>query len=357
MNTLERLRVAQSIEDLSKLLDVDKVGDEELLDLILFSTSSNYVTWHIPKKRGGVRRISSPKPRLMSIQTSIARLLTDLYEPSDNTHGFLKERNIVTNALPHVGKRWVFNIDLKDFFPTIKAHRIYGLFTKPPYSLNFNIAEALTHLCTFQGELPAGAPTSPVISNMICRTMDRQLYELARRNNCYYTRYADDLTFSASQQSFPMEIAVRDGSSWGTGPTLSKVISRAGFTINSSKVRMQERSVQQSVTGVVVNSKANIDRRYIRNIRGAINALQKYGPLAQTEFEHRISSDSPSTVALSAVIEGRIAFVSMVRGKDDPLVQKLRGQLRAALRRELPGTELTSGFPLSDAVGSSEGSS
>ena len=326
MDTCDHLRDARSLDDLSRLLGLPNISGKDLLDLILTTSSSNYVTWHIPKKRGGERRISSPKPRLMEVQRSIARLLTDLYEPSDNTHGFLKERDIVTNALPHVGKRWVFNIDLKDFFPTIRVHRILGLLTKPPYNLNPNVAEALTRLCTHQGELPAGAPTSPVISNMICRTFDRQLYELARRNNCYYTRYADDLTFSSSQISFPNEIATRDGSTWGPGPTLSKMISRAGFSINSSKVRMQERSVQQSVTGLVVNSKVNVDRRYIRNIRGAIHAIQKYGRLgAQIEFS--IRTGAPLTTPLDAVIAGRIAFVSMVRGKEDPLVLKLRGQL------------------------------
>lgn len=327
----QQLREVKNLDQLSKLLAVTDVDGDELMRLILTPGFRNYRTWHLAKKGGGERKIYSPSGKLKEVQRSIKRLLDDLYVPSDLVHGFLVGRNIVTNATPHVGQRWVFNIDIKDYFPTIRAHRVDGLFRKPPYGLHPDIAEALTRLCTYQGLLPAGAPTSPVIANMICRTMDRSLHELAQKNGCNYSRYADDLTFSTSRSSFPLQIAVRDGETWGVGPTLSRIVSRSGFEINSKKVRMQERSVQQSATGVVVNQRVNVDRRYIRNIRGAIHAIEKHGlGLAQQEFRKRRGSDAV-TPDLRSVIWGKIAFVSMVRGKNDPVVANLRTQLRRAI--------------------------
>jgi len=276
----------------------------------------------------------------MSIQRGLEKSLTQLHEASPTSHGFLQGRSIVTNALPHVGRRWVFNLDLEDFFPTVRAHRIQGMLVKPPYSLSKNVAEIVTRLCTYQGRLPAGAPTSPVLSNMICHSLDRKLDQVARENNCTYTRYADDLTFSSSMLVFPAAIAVRDGINWGAGPTLVRTISKAGFRINESKVRMQEGATQQSVTGLIVNTKVNVNRRYIRNIRGAIHAWERYGySLANADFNRRLGiRNEGEQASLMNVLGGRIAFISMVRGSDDPLVVRLRSELKALIEK----TESTS---------------
>lgn len=338
MNSLQE---ARSLQDLALLLQIEGVDEKTLLDHALYGDRNSYSTWHIPKKRKGeFRRISSPKPVLMSIQRGLEKSLAQLHEASPTCHGFLQGRSIVTNALPHVGRRWVFNLDLEDFFPTIRAHRIQGMLVKPPYSLSKNVAEIVTRLCTYQGRLPAGAPTSPVLSNMICRSLDRKLDQVARENNCTYTRYADDLTFSSSMLVFPAAIAVRDGINWGTGPTLVRTISKAGFKINESKVRMQEGATQQSVTGLIVNTKVNVDRRYIRNIRGAFHAWEKYGySLTNAEFNRRLGiRNEDEQASLMNVLSGRIAFISMVRGSDDPLVIRLRSDLKALVEK----TELTS---------------
>jgi len=351
------LREARSLEDLAQLLQIDGVDKKLLLALSLNGDRNGYSTWHIAKKKKGeFRRISSPKPVLKSVQRELNKSLVQLHEPSPNSHGFLRGKSIVTNAQSHVGRRWVFNLDLEDFFPTIKAHRIQGMLNKPPYSLDKNIAEIITRLCTHQGRLPAGAPTSPTISNMICRGLDRKLEQLARENNCSYTRYADDLTFSSSMLVFPAAIAVRDGVNWGVGPTLLRTISRAGFKINESKVRMQEKATQQSVTGLVVNARLNVNRSYIRNIRGAFHAWAKYGyESANAEFNQRLRVGTTG-IDLYDVLEGRISFISMVRGKGDPLVVRLWSDLKDLDQRrkfppeptpgepEIPGTDSVVGF-------------
>lgn len=338
-NKAGSLRTATTIRELAQILGLEDVNGADLLELALNSESNNYATWHISKKGGrGFRRISSPKPRLKMVQRALTSSLADLYEASPHAHGFIVNKSITTNAAPHVGQRWVFNIDIEDFFPTVTAHRIEGMLKKPPYELHPNIAEVITRLCTYQGCLPAGAPSSPLLSNMICRSLDKRLAQIARDFQCVYTRYADDLTFSSSLLEFPREIAIRDSSTWGVGPTLVRQIVKAGFRINDSKVRMQEKSTLQSVTGLVVNEKLNVERRYIRSIRGAIHAWDRYGyHAANEEFNSRIKKrkEEPQT-SLSDVLWGRIAYISMVRGEDDPLVLTLREKLKRLQSREMP---------------------
>ncbi|MGN6017354.1 reverse transcriptase family protein, partial [Staphylococcus aureus] len=109
---------------------------------------------------------------------------------------FVKDRSIVDNAKLHTRKKYVFNIDLSDFFTSITFPRLRGLLMAKPYSLQSGVATVIAHLCTVGGVLPQGSPCSPVISNMICATLDRQLKGLAIRNRARYSRYADDITFS-----------------------------------------------------------------------------------------------------------------------------------------------------------------
>ena len=202
--------------------------------------SSQYKTFEIKKKRGGTRTIHAPHSNIKLIQQSIRRELDQLRLFKPCVNGYVTGRNIISNARPHVGQRFVLNIDLEDFFGSINYGRIYGLLLKPPYNLNKTIAAAIAKACTLDNKLPQGAPSSPVISNLICSKLDTELSRLAKAHGCVYTRYADDLTFSSSgSMSLATRMRQPDGTSvCHISPTLTAIIESNGFRINPAKVRL-----------------------------------------------------------------------------------------------------------------------
>ncbi len=205
-----------------------------------------------------------------------------------------------------------------------------------PYDLPAEVATVLAQIATWRNSLPQGAPTSPIIANMICSRMDTQLQRLARRNNCRYTRYADDLTFSTLGKRFPGSICTKKATDQGEivepGAELRRLIEDNGFMINSSKVRLQAHTEHQEVTGITVNKFPNVDRRFVRQIRAMLHAWAKYGHeaaqaeyLAKYDFQGRRGpyKEKPK---FSIVVKGKIDFLSMVRGKTDPIYQNFLGE-------------------------------
>jgi class 3 adenylate cyclase len=168
--------------------------------------------------------------------------------------------------------------------------------------------------------------------------LDGELQWLAREHGCWYSRYADDLTFSTNRGSFPVALANFESITEVTaGAALQTVISTNGFSINPGKVRLQRRADRQAVTGLIVNEHANVDRRYIRRIRAMIHAWSKYGlPLAEEAFPAHDKKDRHpgAQPGFMAALKGRIAYLSMVRGPDDPIVQRFQSQLVNLLHGE-----------------------
>ena len=244
--------------------------------------ASYYTTWQVSKRNGrGVREIRAPRSTLYTIQKRLHEILQEQYEPREPTHGFVLRRSVGTNARPHVGRSLVLNVDLKDFFPTINYGRVRGLFLRSPFNLNEDVANLLAKICCWENRLPIGAPTSPVVSNMICLRMDRELQALAGRRACWYTRYADDLTFSTNRSAFSPRIAVlagpADEQAVVLGEELVGILSTNGFEPNLEKTRLRTSHQRQSVTGLVVNELINVDRRDIRRIRAMLHAWSKFG--------------------------------------------------------------------------------
>lgn len=295
-----------------------------------------YEKFLIPKKSGGFREIYAPATALKIIQRKLNTVLQHVYEPKPSVHGFIRKRNIVTNATPHTGKKYVLNIDLEDFFPTINFGRVRGMFAAFPYNLNLNVATVLAQICCFKGALPQGAPTSPTISNMICAKMDSELQRLAKKTRCTYTRYADDITFSTSMPYFPASLAEIDSlGQIRVGKELERTISENGFRINQRKVRLQEKDQErQEVTGLTTNKFPNVKRTFIRQIRAMLHAWRKYGlEAAEAEFlaryntKHRNPKAKPPSFV--KVVHGKIEFLGMVRGHNDDIYLKYRNQFEA----------------------------
>jgi len=314
----------KTIDDLASLLEVTR----SQLGFYLYR-SNRYKSFHLTKKSGGQRVIHAPDNALKLIQRKLGQVLQAVYRGRAPVHGFAVGRSIRTNAWRHLGCTTLLNFDLADFFPSIHFGRVLGLFSGKPYSLPHPVALTLARICCFQKALPAGAPTSPVVSNMICAQMDAQLKELAVRNKCRYTRYADDITFSTRLDRFPPAVASRDPSSdeWVVGDQLSEVIAKNGFKINDSKTRVGTRHSRREVTGILLGERLNVKRNRIRQARAMLNAWEKYGEAA-ADGEFRAKYDKKQRAGASPpfrnVLRGKLEFIGFVRGADDALFLKLR---------------------------------
>ncbi|MBI4783945.1 MAG: RNA-directed DNA polymerase [Oscillatoriophycideae cyanobacterium NC_groundwater_1537_Pr4_S-0.65um_50_18] len=297
----------------------------------LYKEENRYTSFEIPKKSGDRRTISAPVIGLKIIQRKLSQVLYCVYNPKPSVHGFVPAKSILTNALPHVKKRYVLNADLKDFFPSINFGRVRGLFMAAPYGLSPEVATVLAQICCYEGKLPQGAPTSPVVSNMICARMDRQLQHLAKEYRSTYTRYADDITFSTTVPKFPKALAYvpeeGDEKKLILGEKLAEIIISNDFRVNEQKVRLQDKRSHQEVTGLTVNEFPNVDRRYVRSIRAILHAWDKFGLQKAQEVYLEKYAPTPrypqqEKSSLKQVLHGKIEFLAMVRGKEDQIYQK-----------------------------------
>ena len=300
--------------------------------------SERYRTFEIPKRTGGMRLISAPRGLVRDCQAKLAPLLLQVYDAHPSAHGFLPARSVTTNASEHLNQRLVLNIDLLDFFPTINFGRVRGLFMARPFFMGPAAAAVMAQAVTHRNGLPQGAPTSPVLSNFIAATLDRRLTRLAKENGLSYSRYADDITFSTNKSVFPPALAVMEDSGRVVpGEALERAIAASGFSINPRKVRLQNQHQRQTVTGLVVNKAANVQRKRVRKIRAMIHAWEKFG-LEAAGVEHfskyrkaqaagRYRPPNDVGRAFRNIVYGQLAFLKMVRGKEDPVFLKFCARL------------------------------
>lgn len=288
-----------------------------------------YKSFSLAKKSGGTREIDAPKRRMREIQSKLSNDLYTIYPGRISAHGFALNKSIVTNAQRHLDKKYVFNIDLQDFFGCIHFGRIKHLFMSEPFRFAPSVATILAQICCHKNALPQGAPTSPVLSNMICWKLDAQLQHLAKTTNSTYTRYADDITFSftCSKKRLPDEVVVLREGEPATGSAITEIIHTNGFSINYSKVRLAGPSQRQEVTGLTVNKFPNVPRKYVRQIGSILHAWEKYGyESTELEFNERFDARqraSDTLKSLESVVKGKLAFLRSVRGPRDPVFQKL----------------------------------
>ncbi|WP_421174746.1 reverse transcriptase domain-containing protein [Aeromonas enteropelogenes] len=312
----------------------------ELQSLIYPSINNLYRNFYIDKKSGDKRLISAPKKRLKSIQRTISHSLNNIYSPRKSAHGFITGKSILTNASMHVDKKFVLNVDLLGFFDSLHFGRVRNLFQSYPLNLTTPVATVLAHICCLNGKLPQGAPTSPIISNMIAYKLDKDLHQLAATNRSTYTRYVDDITFSFTQsrRRLPRDIVtVLKENNLKLGEKLISIIEKNGFKLNNEKSRCFSQSLRQVVTGLVVNERVNVSRGFIRQTRSMIYAWKKFGLInAALEYLSRyhdksllekhhlfIRDNKDKGVFFSKIFFGRINFIGMVRGKNDRLFRKI----------------------------------
>ncbi len=309
------------------------------------SKVSHYQRFRIAKKSGGYRTLSAPMPRLKRAQYWLLDTVVNTVEPHDAAHGFRTGRSILTNAARHQKRAVVLNFDLKDFFPSIGYKRVKGLFRSFGYAeaqaavFALLATEADTaevrldgqswHVASGERALPQGAPTSPAITNLLCRKLDRRLTGLAQKYGFAYTRYADDLTFSA---------AVEDGAAlkaliWA----VEKIVTDEGFTLNDEKTRVMRRNGRQEVTGITVNDGLSVSRKERRKFRAHLHNT------AQGKTSAPFRKGSPKASAL-----GYAQFLEMVHGDG---VAGLTSQARALHGRQDARTEQRPSLRAAAALG------
>lgn len=293
-----------------------------------------YVSFEIKRWNGESRRIHAPIQPLKELQRSLATLLVDWYRPRPHVHGFTRGRCIASNAERHRRQTWVLKVDLGDFFPSITYSRVRGLFGAHPFDCSPQVANLLASLSCHGNMLPQGAPTSPIISNFICRGLDRDLAKLATRERCYFTRYADDLTFSTDRSTFPATLATYVGGRAAVGASLQRTVWASGFSVNHAKTRLIHihKSQRQRVTGLVVNDKVNVPRDYYAiSATCSISGTATVSPLQCLHMgaPHHLVTPPPGKpeAPFRLGVRGRVQYVGSVKGWNDPVYRGLAEKL------------------------------
>ena len=263
---------------------------------IINNSEKLYYNFNISKKSGGKRTISMPNKELLIVQKKIQEEILDNVTIHDNAYGFVKNKSIVDNAKKHLNKEMILNIDLKDFFPSIHKGRVFYIF-KNICNYDNDTSYCLTKLTTYKNSIPQGAPTSPVISNIVAFMLDVRISKITDKFNINYTRYADDITFSGNKESINKSLL----------KIVSNIIEECGFHINEKKTRFASYAGRQEVTGLIVNNKEiSIPNNYIKKIRQELYYVKKYGLKGHREkvgFKNKYYKDH---------LLGKILFVNQI---------------------------------------------
>ncbi|HAW1745601.1 TPA: RNA-directed DNA polymerase [Escherichia coli] len=292
---LDKLKSCNSKPDLARLLGIDPVFMTRVI--YIRNTDNLYSQFTIKKKNGSDRHISAPDPELKEIQSRLSDLLQDCLnnirenskEDNNFSHGFERNRSIITNAEKHKSKKWVLNIDLSNFFDEFNFGRVRGYFLKNKnFSLNTELSTLIAKIACHQDKLPQGSPCSPVITNLILVSLDRRLSNLCNRVGCTYTRYADDITISTNKKEFPRNIIKsHNENSIDLNKKFLKEIISSGFQINLNKLRLFDKKCRQEVTGLTVNRFVNVDNKYAKKIRAMAHSLFTKGGYTLTDKKTR----------------------------------------------------------------------
>jgi retron-type reverse transcriptase len=414
-----------------------------------------YIDFTIKKKSGGDRTIHAPEKGLKALQKTLAYILQTVYEPHKAAMGFVTGKSIVDNANLHIGRKYVYNVDLKDFFPSIDQARVWKCLQLRPFNLNdkdlgensnlppnnsyhlkitdklvllpyvsyemgylngvwkidlnkwtldgkaiggkivyaikehsififtdtsiltglesllrenkleysesilfkyinllinkdqqklksevsrLQLANRIAAICCTEMEverlnsngewerikrnvLPQGAPTSPILTNIVCQRLDFLLTGVAKRFGLTYSRYADDITFSSMHNVYQKDSDFIN--------ELHRIIAEQGFHIKESKTRLQKEGYRQEVTGLLVNEKSNVQHRYIKQLRMWLYNWERYGyKKAYLFFLNDYFGDKGHNVDkkpnMLMVIAGKLDYLKMVKGADNELYQKLK---------------------------------
>lgn len=338
-----RMRMVKNLADFAKLLNdvkIDKfnsskykITEKQLLHFCNSKTiPDRYRTFHIRKKSGGLREINAPCYQLGILLDMLNIVFKAIYTPGESAMGFTEERSVVTNACMHIGHHYVFNIDLENFFPSIPQARVWARIQLPPFNFPRDVANVVAGLCCHvNGDgtanvLPQGAATSPLLTNAICDTLDRRMRGVAKRFGLHYSRYADDMTFSSMHNTYNGKPIYDEGSEFRI--EIKRVIEGQGFKMNDKKTRLQRDGERQEVTGLTVNQRANVTRKYVRDLRWMLHCWEKDGygkayALFYNYYKRTKGYIKKGEPVMENVIDGKLNYMRMVKGAKDSTYLKL----------------------------------
>lgn len=296
--------VISDIESREQLAFLLNIPLSKLTYLLYVKRIDNcYTSFDIKKKNNGVRVISAPNEDLKDIQRKLGYLL-ELHHKAflkekniDNkiSHGFEKNKSIITNAAVHRNNKYILSIDIKDFFDSIHFGRVRGFFNKNiEFNLPLDMATVMAQLVCYKGVLPQGAPTSPIVSNLICNILDIRILNLVKKYRMNYTRYADDMTFSTNDR------CIVDNYD-GILEEIANELGKFGLHINDKKTRLIYKDSRQEVTGLVVNKIINVNRHYCKKTRAMAENLYRKGSFYIGDEEGSIKQ-----------LEGRFAYINQL---------------------------------------------
>lgn len=246
---------------------------------LLYQLSSNttmfYTSFSLPKKDGSTRIIQSPKYPMKLVQRWILKEILEKIPVSNHSTAFQRGKNgIKENADFHRYSIYLLQMDLKDFFPSISSSKVYIIFRQLGY--NSFISNMLTKLCTYNGALPQGGVCSPYISNLVCYKLDNRFKGLCSTRDVLYTRYADDLTFSADNKETLRKIK----------NIIEEIINDEGFVLNKKKTRFLSPYSHKVITGITINDqdrKLKVKKEIKRNLRALIHFTISTGDYSQVD--------------------------------------------------------------------------
>ncbi len=254
---------------------------------------NEYHVFYIPQKNK-IREITAPSRSLKIRQRWILKHILSKLRVSPYAHGFEEDRSILTNALVHVNHDYALCLDIEDFFPSIPRGLVIRVFRDAGYSNS--AARGLSELCCYCGVLPQGAPTSPRLANLIFKEIDERLAALSAEYGAVYSRYADDLTFSADNAVYPM---LRE---------ISSLLRQKGFQLNQDKIRFFGPGQPKRITGLIVqNNSVRVPKQYKRTLKQEIYYCQKYGVLAHLE-----NTKAEKMINFREYLYGKAYYVHMI---------------------------------------------
>lgn len=274
---------------------------KEYLKKASLFTNHFYRDFEVAKKNGSKRLISEPLPSLKEIQMWILRNILYKVPISAFAKAYRPTVSLLENLRFHKNQPKVFTLDLENFFPSVRVEAVENEFLELGYSRI--ISKLLSRLCTRDGSLPQGAPTSPYLSNLVFKVADAAIAAYCKEHKIRYTRYADDMSFSGDfDENKLLQI-------------VTEIIEKMGLRINAKKTKLMTSNMRQTVTGVVVNQKPQVIFHERNQLRQALHYIQKFG-----FEEHREYKEINQKNYLEHLL-GKINFVLQINPKDAEFIK------------------------------------
>lgn len=259
--------------------------------------SNSYHTFNICS-HSKTRIISAPSKKLKKRQRWILDNILYKKACSNFAHGFEPQKSIKTNALIHANNDYAVCMDIKDFFPSIKQKNVESVFLELGYTKS--ASARLAELCCLDGALPQGAPTSPHLANIICEKLDHELYNLAQKYDCCFTRYADDITFSSKND---IESII---------PKIENIILKFGFRVNPNKTSYYTLGKPKFITGLVVqDGRIRVPKKFKRELKKEIYFCKKFGVT-----NHLNNSKATKFINYREYLYGKAYYIHMIETEE-----------------------------------------